>query len=39
MLHGMHPKLLKGLKCEFKLKTTEEQGVGAFSLAYNTLRG
>jgi len=33
------PKLLNGLKCESKLKTTEEQRVGAHSLAHNTLKG
>jgi hypothetical protein len=33
------PMLLNGFKCESKLKTTEEQGVGARSLARNTLRG
>jgi hypothetical protein len=33
------PKLLNGFKCESKLKTSEEQEVGARSLACNTLRG
>jgi len=33
------PKLLNGFKCESKLKTTEEQGVGACSLAHSTLWG
>jgi hypothetical protein len=31
------PKLFDKLKCEFKVKTTEEQGVGAHSLVCNTL--
>jgi len=31
------PKLLNGFKCEFKLKTIEEQGVGARSLTRNIL--
>jgi len=31
------PKLLDKLKCEYEVKTTEEQGVGARSLACNTL--
>ncbi len=31
------PKLLDRLKCEFKVKITEESGVGARSLAHNTL--
>jgi hypothetical protein len=26
-------------KCEFEVKTTEEQGIGACSLAHSTLRG
>ncbi len=34
-----HSQLLKGLKCEPKQKTTEEGGVGARSLAHNTLKG
>jgi hypothetical protein len=34
-----HSQLLKGLKCEFKWKTTEEGGVGARPLTHNTLRG
>jgi hypothetical protein len=34
-----HSQLLKGLKCEPKYKTAEEGGVGARSLAHNTLRG
>ncbi len=34
-----HSQLLKGFKCEPKQKTTEEGGVGARSLAHNTLRG
>jgi len=33
------PKLLNGLKCESKPKTTEEQRVGARSLARNILKG
>jgi len=33
------PKLLNELKCESKLKTVEEQGVGVHSLARNSLRG
>jgi hypothetical protein len=32
-------QLLEGFKCESKLKTTEEQGVEARSLARNTLEG
>jgi len=32
-----HPKLLDRLKCEFEVKTTEEQGVGTHSLARNIL--
>ncbi len=35
----MHSQLLKGLKCEPKQKAAEEGGVGARSLAHNTLRG
>ncbi len=35
----MHSQLLKGLKCEPKQKATEKGGVGARSLAHNTLRG
>ncbi len=31
------PKLFDRLKCEFKVKTTEDQGVGAHSLTRNTL--
>jgi hypothetical protein len=31
------PKLLDRLKCEYEVKTTEEQGVGAHSLARSTL--
>jgi hypothetical protein len=31
------PNLLYRLKCEFKVKTTKEQGVGACSLAHGTL--
>jgi hypothetical protein len=34
-----HSQLLEGLKCESKWKTTEEGGVGMYSLAHNTLRG
>jgi len=34
-----HFQLLEGLKSEFKYKTTEGGGVGARSLAHNTLRG
>jgi hypothetical protein len=34
-----HSQLLEGLKCEPKYKTTKEGGVGARSLAHNTLRG
>ncbi len=33
-----HSQLFKGLKCEPKQKTAEERGVGARSLAHNTLR-
>jgi hypothetical protein len=33
------PKLLDKLKCEYKVKPTEELGVGAHSLARNTLKG
>jgi len=33
----MTPNLLKRLKCEFKMKTTEKYEVGAHSLARNTL--
>ncbi len=33
------PKLLDRLKCEYEVKTTKEQRVGARSLARNTLRG
>ncbi len=32
------PKLLDRLKCESKMKTTKEQGLGARSLARSTLR-
>jgi len=32
-------RLLNGLKCESRLKTTEKQGIGACSLACSTLRG
>ncbi len=35
----MHSQLLEGLKSESKYKTTEWGGVGARSLAHNTLRG
>jgi hypothetical protein len=35
----MHSQLLEGFKCESKWKTAEEGGVGARSLAHNTLRG
>jgi len=35
----MHSQLLEGLKSESKYKTTEGGGVGACSLAHNTLRG
>jgi len=35
--HWCAPKLLNGLKCESKLKTTKEQGVKACSLACSTL--
>ncbi len=35
----MHSQLLERLECESKQKTTEERGVGARSLAHNTLRG
>jgi len=31
------PELLDRFKCEFKVKTTEDQGVGAHSLACSTL--
>ncbi len=34
-----HSRLLKGLKNESKYKTSERGGVGAHSLAHNTLRG
>ncbi len=37
--HWHTPKLLNGLKLESKLKTSEKQGVGAHSLACNTLKG
>jgi hypothetical protein len=30
------PKFRDRLKCEFEMKTTEEQGIGAHSLAHNT---
>jgi hypothetical protein len=32
------PKLFDRLKCESEVKIIEEQGVGARSLAHNTLR-
>jgi hypothetical protein len=35
----MHSQFLKGLKIESKYKITEGEGVGARSLAQNTLRG
>jgi len=35
----MHSQLFEGLKCESKYKAMEEGGVGARSLAHNTLRG
>ncbi len=35
----MHSQLLEGFKCEFKYNIAEEGGVGARSLAHNTLRG
>jgi len=34
-----HPRLLDGLKCESKRKTTQEQGLNARSLTRNTLKG
>ncbi len=34
-----HSQLLKGLKCEPKQKAAEKGGIGARSLAHNTLRG
>jgi hypothetical protein len=34
-----HSQLLKGPKCGSKWNTAEEGGVGAHSLAHNTLRG
>ncbi len=34
-----HSKLLEGLKCESKFKTTEERGIEARSLAHSSLRG
>jgi len=34
-----HSQFLKGFKCEPKWKAAEEGGVGARSLAHNTLRG
>jgi hypothetical protein len=40
LMHNIHwraPKLLDGLKCEFKVKTSKEQGVEACSLTRNTL--
>jgi hypothetical protein len=33
------PKLLDRLKCECKMKTTEDQRIGACSLACSTLKG
>jgi hypothetical protein len=33
------PKLLNRLKCESKVKTTKEQGVGARSMVRNALGG
>jgi len=33
----MRPKLLNRLTCEFEVKTTKKLGVGACSLARNTL--
>jgi len=35
----MHSQLLKGFNCEPKYNITKEGGVGACSLAHNTLRG
>ncbi len=35
----MHSQLLERLKCESKQKITKKGGVGACSLAHNTLRG
>ncbi len=35
----MHSQLLEGLKSESKYKTVEGEGVGARSLAHNTLKG
>jgi hypothetical protein len=32
------PKLLDRLKCEFEMKTTKKQGIGARSLVHNTLK-
>jgi hypothetical protein len=37
--HLTHSQLLEGLKSESKYKTSEGGGVGARSLAHNTLRG
>ncbi len=34
-----HSLFLEGFKCESQLKTSKEQGVGACSLARNTLEG
>jgi hypothetical protein len=35
----MHSQLLEGFKCESKWKTAEKEGIGARSLAHNTLKG
>jgi hypothetical protein len=37
--HMTHSQLLKGPKCGPKWKTLEKEGIGAHSLAHNTLRG
>jgi len=34
-----HSQFLEGLKCESQTETSEGQGVGAHSLARNTLEG
>jgi hypothetical protein len=39
MHHVTHSQLLEGLKSESKYKTMEGGGVGARSLAHNTLKG
>jgi len=39
MHHVTHSQLLEGLKSESKYKTVEGGGVGAHTLAHNTLKG